>query len=73
MLVIWALGFILICALRTPIAYYQYYDRFVVIHSHIFSNRGKILAGQFILYNLIWGASVFLIYFLFKFLSGQKR
>ena len=73
MLVIWALGFILICALRTPIAYYQYYDRFVVIHSHIFSNRGKILAGQFILYNLIWGGFVILIYLLFKYLSGQKR
>jgi hypothetical protein len=68
-IVIYVLGFVLICALRTPVKYYEFYDRYVVIHTHIFSDKGKILAGQFVLYNAIWGAFVVLTYFLFKFIK----
>lgn len=71
-IIIWALGFVLICALRTPVAYYQFYDRFVVMHTHIFSDKGKILAGQFILYNVIWAVFVILTYFLFVFIRKHK-
>lgn len=59
---IWLIGFILLCTFRVPVKYYQFYDRFIVIHTHIFSDKGKILAGQFILYTLIWSAIVFLLY-----------
>jgi hypothetical protein len=59
---IWLTGFVLLCAFRAPVKYYQYYDRYIVIHTHIFSDKGKILAGQFILYTLIWSVIVFLAY-----------
>jgi hypothetical protein len=66
LLIMYILGVILICALRTPVKYYQFYDRYIVIHTHIFSDKGKILAGQFVLYNLIWAALVFLVYLLLR-------
>jgi hypothetical protein len=71
-LIIWILGLILLCCLRTPVKYYQFYDRYIVIHTHIFSDKGKILAGQFVLYNLIWAAFVFLVYLLFRFVTTNK-
>ncbi len=71
-LIIWVLGFILICCLRTPVKYYQFYDRYIVIHTHVFSDKGKILAGQFVLYNLVWAAFVFLVYLLFRFIKANK-
>jgi len=61
-LFIYILGVVLICAFRTPVKYYQFYDRWVVIHSHIFSDKGKILAGQWVLYIFIWSVFVFLVY-----------
>jgi hypothetical protein len=67
--VIWILGVILIFSFRTPVKYYQFYDRFVVIYTHVFSNRGKILAGQLVLYLFIWSAFVFLTFQAFKFLK----
>ncbi len=70
--VIWLLGFVLICVLRTPVKYYQFYDRYIVIHTHIFSDKGKILAGQFILYNVIWAVFVLLTYGLFVFIKKNK-
>ena len=36
------------------------------------SNRGKILAGQFVLYNIIWVVFVFLVYLLLKYLKKNK-
>jgi hypothetical protein len=67
-IIIYALGIALICTLRTPVKYYQFYDRFIVIHTHIFSDKGKILAGQFVLYLIIWSAFVLLTYQLFKYI-----
>jgi hypothetical protein len=67
-IIMYMLGIVLICTLRTPVKYYQFYDRFVVIHTHIFSNKGKILAGQFILYIFIWSVFILLTYQLFKYL-----
>jgi hypothetical protein len=32
-------------------------------------SKGKILAGQFILYNIIWAAFIFLAYLLFKYIK----
>jgi hypothetical protein len=61
-LVIYVLGVVLICTFRTPVKYYQYYDRWIVIHTHIFSDKGKILAGQWVLYMIIWSAIIFLTY-----------
>ncbi len=69
---IYILGIILICAFRTPVKYYQFYDRWVVIHSHIFSDKGKILAGQWVLYIFIWSAFVFLAYTGLAYLKKNK-
>ncbi len=71
-LIIYLLGIVLICTLRTPVKYYQYYDRFVVLYTHVFSDRGKILAGQFVLYIAIWSAFVFLTYNAFKFIKANN-
>jgi len=71
--IIWLLGFVLICTLRTPVKYYQFYDRYIVIHTHIFSDKGKILAGQFVLYNLIWAVFVWLTYLLFRYIKKDVR
>lgn len=60
--IIWLIGFVLLCTFRVPVKYYQFYDRFVVIYTHIFSDKGKILAGQFILYTVIWSAFIYLTY-----------
>jgi hypothetical protein len=67
------LGIVLICTLRTPVKYYQFYDRFIVIHTHIFSNKGKILQGQFVLYIAIWSVFIFLTYLLFKYLKKDMK
>ena len=67
-IIMYVLGIVLICTLRTPVKYYQFYDRFIVIHTHIFSNKGKILAGQFILYIFIWSAFILLTYQLFRYI-----
>ncbi len=67
-IIMYVLGIVLICALRTPVKYYQFYDRFIVIHTHIFSDKGKILAGQFVLYIFIWSVFIFLTYLLFRYL-----
>jgi hypothetical protein len=71
-IVIYVLGLLLICTLKTPVKYYQFYDRYIVIHTHIFSDRGKILAGQFLLYILIWSVFVAGTYLLFKFLKKHN-
>jgi hypothetical protein len=71
-LIIWILGLILICSLRTPVKYYPFYDRYIVIQTHVFSDKGKILAGQFVLYHLIWASFVFLVYLLFRFIKANK-
>jgi hypothetical protein len=71
-LIIYLLGVVLLCTLRTPVKYYQFYDRYIVIHTHIFSDKGKILAGQFVLYNAIWFAFVFLSYMLFVLIKKNK-
>ncbi len=71
-IIIWILGVIFLCTLRTPVKYYQFYDRYIVIHTHIFSDKGKILAGQFILYMSIWSVFVLLSYFLFKGIRKNK-
>src|SRR5207342_2740369 len=60
--IIWLIGFVLLCTFRVPVKYYQFYDRFVVINTHIFSDKGKILAGQFVLYTVIWSAFIYLTY-----------
>jgi hypothetical protein len=60
--VIWLLGVILLFSFRTPVKYYQFYDRYVVIYTHIFSDRGKILAGQLVLYLFLWSAIIYLVY-----------
>jgi hypothetical protein len=67
-IIMYALGIVLICALRTPVKYYEFYDRFIVIHTHIFSDKGKILAGQFVLYIFIWSVFILLTYQLFRYL-----
>jgi len=71
-LVIWILGVILIFSFRTPVKYYEFYDRFVVLYTHIFSNRGKILAGQLVLYLLIWSALLFLTYLALAWFKKNK-
>jgi len=71
-LIIYILGIVLICTLRTPVKYYEYYDRYIVIHTHIFSDKGKILAGQWVLYMAVWTAFVYLTYRGFKFLKANK-
>ena len=71
-LIIWVLGFVLLCTLRTPVAYYQFYDRYIVIHTHIFSDKGKILLGQFVLYNIIWAGFVLLTYLLFRLIKKHR-
>jgi hypothetical protein len=71
-LFIYVLGVVLICAFRTPVKYYQYYDRWVVIHSHIFSDKGKILAGQWVLYIFIWSAFVFFVYTALMYVKRNK-
>lgn len=71
-LVIWILGVILIFSFRTPVKYYEFYNRIVVIYSHIFSNRGKILAGQLVLYILIWSALIFLTYSVLAWFKKNK-
>jgi len=55
------------------VKYYQFYDRYIVIHTHIFSDKGKILAGQFVLYNLIWAGFVWLTYLLFRYIKKDVR
>ena len=70
-LIIFALGLILICTFITPVAYYRYYDRFIVMYTHIFSDKGKILAGQFILYVLIWALFVYLSYTLTNYIKKK--
>jgi hypothetical protein len=65
LMVIWLLGVILLFSFRTPVKYYQFYDRYIVIYTHIFSNRGKILAGQLVLYIFIWSVIIFLVYRVF--------
>jgi hypothetical protein len=70
-IVMWLLGIILIFSFRTPVKYYEFYDRFVVIYTHVFSNRGKILAGQLVLYLFIWSAFIFLVYWAFKILKAS--
>jgi hypothetical protein len=72
-IIIWLLGVILICSFRTPVKYYQFYDRFVVIYTHLFSNRGKILAGQLVLYIAVWSAFVFLAYVLMRSAKRNKQ
>jgi hypothetical protein len=72
-LFIYFLGVVLICTFRTPVKYYQYYDRWVVIHSHIFSDKGKILAGQWVLYIFIWSAIVFLAYTALVYAKRKKN
>ena len=72
-LVIYMLGLVLICSFRAPFEYYRYYDRSVVLYTHIFSNRGKILMGQLVLYVLIWSAFICLTYLLFVFLKKNMR
>jgi hypothetical protein len=64
--VIWLLGVILLFSFRTPVKYYQFYDSYVVIYTHIFSDRGKILAGQLVLYLFIWTAVIVLVYWALK-------
>lgn len=71
--IMYVLGFILICALRTPVKYYEFYDRYVVIHTHIFSDKGKVLAGQFVLYQVIWAAFILLSYFLFRYIKIEAK
>jgi len=71
-LIMYVLGIVLIFTLRTPVKYYQFYDRYIVIHTHIFSDKGKILAGQLVLYLFIWSAFIFLTYLLFKFIKKNK-
>lgn len=71
-LVIWILGVILIFSFRTPVKFYEFYNRFVVIYTHIFSNRGKILAGQLVLYLLIWSALIFLTYAALAYFKKNK-
>jgi hypothetical protein len=71
-IVIWLLGVILLFSFRTPVKYYQFYDRYIVIYTHIFSNRGKILAGQLVLYLFIWSAIIFLVYLILKSLKKAK-
>ncbi len=71
-IVIWLLGVILLFSFRTPVKYYQFYDRYIVIYTHIFSDRGKILAGQLVLYLFIWSAIVFLIYIGFQSIKPSK-
>jgi hypothetical protein len=68
-IVMYVLGLLLICTLKTPVKYYQFYDRYIVIHTHIFSDKGKILAGQFLLYIFIWSLFVSGTYLLFKFIK----
>ena len=70
-IVIWLLGVVLLLSFRTPVKYYQFYDRYVVIYTHIFSDRGKILAGQLVLYLFIWSGIVFLIYIGFNSLKRK--
>ncbi|HLA58124.1 MAG TPA: hypothetical protein VK622_05170 [Puia sp.] len=65
-IVIWLLGVTLLFSFRTPVKYYQFYDRYIVIYTHIFSDRGKILAGQLVLYLFIWSAFTFLTYLAFQ-------
>jgi hypothetical protein len=67
-ILIWVLGVILLCSFRTPVKYYQVYDRFIVIYTHIFSDRG-ILMGQLVLYVAIWSVLVLLVYYLFTYLK----
>jgi hypothetical protein len=71
-LVIWILGVILIFSFRTPVKYYQFYNRIVVIYTHIFSNRGKILAGQLVLYLIIWSALLYLTYMALAYFKKNK-
>jgi hypothetical protein len=71
-LVIWILGVILIFSFRTPVKYYEFYNRIVVIYSHIFSNRGKILLGQLVLYIFIWSALIFLTYSVLAWFKKNK-
>jgi hypothetical protein len=71
-LIIWVLGLILLFTLRTPVKYYQFYERFVVIHTHIFTDKGKILAGQLVLYIIIWSAFVFLTYSALNYFKKNK-
>ena len=70
-IVIWLLGVILLFSFRTPVKYYQFYDRYIVIYTHIFSDRGKILAGQLVLYLFIWSIFIFLTYRAFKSLKPK--
>jgi hypothetical protein len=70
-IVIYVLGLLLLCTLNTPVKYYQFYDRYIVIHTHIFSDKGKILAGQFLLYIVVWTVSVYLTYLLLQFVKRQ--
>lgn len=69
----WLLGVILIFSFRTPVKYYQFYDRYIVLYSHVFSNRGKILMGQLVLYLFIWSAFVFLAYWAFNFMKKNNQ
>ena len=70
-LIIFVLGLMLICTFITPVAYYRYYDRFIVMYTHVFSDKGKILAGQFILYVLIWALFVYLSYTLANYVKKK--
>jgi len=72
-IVLFLFGLILICSFITPIAYYRYYDRFVVLYTHIFSDKGKILPGQFVLYILIWALFLFLLYTGVDYLKKKRK
>ena len=71
-LIMYVLGLVLIFTMRTPVKYYQFFDRNIVIHTNIFSDKGKILTGQLVLYIFIWSAFIYLTYLLFKFLKKNK-
>jgi len=59
---IYIIGLIILFSFFTPISYYSYYNRFDVLYTHIFSDKGSILAGQLIAYVFIWSLFIFLIY-----------
>jgi regulatory protein YycI of two-component signal transduction system YycFG len=71
-IVIWLLGVVLLFSFRTPVKYYQFYDQYVVVYTHIFSDRGKIMAGQLVFYLLIWSAIILLTYFVLKSVKKTK-
>lgn len=52
--IVFILGLVLLCGFCTPIKYHEYRSGSDMYYTNIFSNKGDIIVGRFLLYIFIW-------------------